>query len=281
MVPWRQARRPRRTASEIEIHVPDVTGSFEIKVGRSSASETSSADDHFLAGTKGINLNANETTKDLDVVVGSGTGGLTGAVFYGGIGNDELLVTGDAVTGGPTTSYNNLNGGVGNDKLSMAGSTDNFGSFTGGPGDDEMIGNGDRGFGATSLSYGGATGGVTVDLANAGPQAIGGGEGTDTISGIYNVYGGPGADTIAGDAGVNWMGGSSALFGSDGNDTIHAGGGDDLISGGPGEDHLFGEEGKDDLERGRRQRRPARRRRRRPSRRRRQLRHPGGRRNVR
>ncbi|HEX6687880.1 MAG TPA: hypothetical protein VF085_04360, partial [Solirubrobacterales bacterium] len=233
-------------SSEIEVKVPDPTGSFVIKVGRSSVAETSAANDHFLAGAKGINLNANETVKDLDVEVGSGSGALTGVVFYGGEGNDELAITGDAVTGGPTTSYNSLNGQDGNDTIDMTGTPDSFSSLTGGPGDDELTGNGLRGFDATSMNLVSPTA-VTVDLSKTTPQTINAEQGTDTLSGIYNVYGGNGADTISGDAGVNWMGGNSSLSPTDGGDTIQGGGGSDQLSGGAGADHLFGGAGDDSL----------------------------------
>lgn len=233
--------------SEIEVNVPDVTGSFVIRTGRSNKEGTTPGNDHYLAGAKGINFNADEATKDLDVTVGSGSGGLTGVVFYGGEGNDELSVTGDAATGGPTTSYNNLNGQEGNDKVDMTGTPDSFSSLTGGPGDDELKGNGLRGFSATSMSFGSTSTPVTVDLGNASPQLISAEQGTDTISGVYNVYGGSGADTLSGDAGINWIGGDASGGSGSSTDTIHGGAGGDQLSGGPGGDHLFGEAGADGL----------------------------------
>jgi Ca2+-binding RTX toxin-like protein len=77
---------------------------------------------------------------------------------------------------------------------------------------------------------------VTVDLA-AGTAT---GEGTDTLTGIENVFGsGNFGDTLTGDTQDN------ALFGSGGDDSVSGGDGNDDLDGGNGTDALDGGIGTD------------------------------------
>jgi Ca2+-binding RTX toxin-like protein len=119
----------------------------------------------------------------------------------------------DRLTG--SIGNNTLNGGAGNDTLN------------GGAGDDTLNG----GTGSDTASYSGATSGVTVSLAVTTAQAVGGGQGSDTLVSIENLTGSSHSDTLTGNIGSNVISGGS------GNDTISSGGGGtDTLSGGSGND---------------------------------------------
>ena len=92
-----------------------------------------------------------------------------------------------------------LAGGAGNDLL------------TGGVGNDTLNG----GYGRDTAGFGGATGGVTVNLAVTRAQAIGGGQGTDLLTGIENINGSRHGDRLDGSAGDN------TLYGAGGADVLH------------------------------------------------------------
>jgi Ca2+-binding RTX toxin-like protein len=77
--------------------------------------------------------------------------------------------------------------------------------------------------------------GVTVDLT-AGTAT---GEGTDTLTGIEEVFGSQHDDTITGDAGPN------TLYGGPGDDVVSGAAGDDTLNGGDGTDTLDGGDGTD------------------------------------
>ena len=81
---------------------------------------------------------------------------------------------------------------------------------------------------------------VVVDLT-AGSAT---GQGTDTLTGIEEVYGSQHNDTITGDAGPN------ALLGGAGDDTISGAAGDDTLDGGDGNDTLDGGDGTDTVDGG-------------------------------
>jgi hypothetical protein len=120
-------------------------------------------------------------------------------------------------------------------------------TFVDGPGNDRFTCNG----GLDTVSFAKATGGVTVNLALATAQAIGGGMGTDTLSGIHRVIGSSFFDTItlgadndtvqAGSGGSDIVanGGDDVLLGGAGGgpsglgNTIYAFGGSDFLQGGP------------------------------------------------
>ncbi|MFO0405684.1 MAG: Ig-like domain-containing protein, partial [Labrys sp. (in: a-proteobacteria)] len=83
----------------------------------------------------------------------------------------------------------------------------------------------DGGQGSDTADYSqGATGPVTVNLATSGPQAIGGGMGSDTLVSIENIIGSQFNDVLTGDAGNN------VLEGGLGNDTVQGGAGIDTAS---------------------------------------------------
>ena len=83
--------------------------------------------------------------------------------------------------------------------------------------------------------FGDAPLGITLDLSIQGgaTQAVGFGQGTDTLLNIEHGAGGRGDDTLLGDAGVN------ILLGRDDDDTLDGGGGFDDLRGGAGNDILI------------------------------------------
>ncbi|SVE37921.1 uncharacterized protein METZ01_LOCUS490775, partial [marine metagenome] len=72
--------------------------------------------------------------------------------------------------------------------------------------------------------------GVTVNLNTSGAQTVGGGAGTDTLTGIESLIGSSAADTLTGDTGNN------VLSGGAGGDTLGGSGGSDTLVGGAGAD---------------------------------------------
>jgi RTX calcium-binding nonapeptide repeat (4 copies) len=144
-------------------------------------------------------------TAKADVIVGLGGNdtikGLGGKdLICGGNGADKLIGGGG---GDP------LSGDAGNDTLSGGGGYD---TFYGGAGNDTF--NGGAGFDLASYFF--APSAVKVDLA-AGTAT--GGEGSDTLTGVSDLYGSRFDDTLTGDAGENFF------WPRDGNDTVNGGGG--------------------------------------------------------
>jgi Ca2+-binding RTX toxin-like protein len=94
----------------------------------------------------------------------------------------------------------------------------------------------DGGGGLDFASFARSPGPVTVDLA-AGTAT---GEGTDTLTGIENVFGSDDfGDTLMGDTQDNALfesGGDDSVSGSDGNDALDGGNGTDALDGGIGTD---------------------------------------------
>lgn len=198
-------------------------------------------------------------------------GGDRGDVLVGEAGNDTLGGGGgnDVVFGG--AGSDTFNGGTGFDLVSYFFAPSGVqadlttGMATGGEGTDTLAGiddlegsayddtlTGDSGEnffypgeGNDSVNGGGGTtdrvnflfslNGVIVDLT-AGTAT---GEGTDTLTGIGQVFGSRHDDTITGDVNPN------GLLGGPGNDTISSGAGDDELDGGDGTDTLDGGEGTD------------------------------------
>ena len=104
---------------------------------------------------------------------------------------------------------------------------DGGGNVLGGRGGDDTL---DGGGGVDYVAYSVARGGVTVDLALAGAQSIGGGEGSDTLISIEGIFGSAFADRLSGNASGN------TLRGGDGADTLSGGGGYDFLYGDDGDD---------------------------------------------
>jgi Ca2+-binding RTX toxin-like protein len=93
----------------------------------------------------------------------------------------------------------------------------------------------DGGTGTDTISYEFSETAVTANLV-AGTAT---GEGSDTLTAMEDVIGGPFADDLSGDAGPN------ALDGAAGDDTLTGGDGDDFLTGGDGTDALDGGIGTD------------------------------------
>jgi len=100
----------------------------------------------------------------------------------------------------------------------LGGSGDDY--LTSGQGNDTLNG----GTGKDTASFIRATSGVTVNLSLSGPQAVGGGLGTDTLIGIENLMGSSSNDTLSGD------GGDNVFDGVQGSDTFNGGGGNDTVT---------------------------------------------------
>ncbi len=199
------------------------------------------ADDDVLAGGDGadeawFDSAAAPVVADLaaGTATGEGSDTLSGIEDVSGSDFDDTL-TGDA-TG------NLLIGGAGNDVIDGSGGDD---ALVGGDGDD-TLGGGD---GEDSVLYILASDQVRADLT-AGTAT---GEGSDTLSGIEDLFGSDYDDTLIGDAGPNVFYGGFA-----GDDTISGAGGDDaligdfafcffLCLGEPGDDVLAGGDGFDSV----------------------------------
>jgi Ca2+-binding RTX toxin-like protein len=174
-------------------------------------------------------------------VLGGGPGSDT---LNGGAGSDtasylyaaaavtvSLAITiGQAVGGGEGTdtfiSIENLEGSNFNDTLTGDGGNN---VLTGGGGDDLLNG----GLGSDTASYHDAAGAVMASLLIAGPQAVGGGAGSDTFVSIESLEGSVYNDTLTGDGGDNvlsGLGGNDLLIGGAGNDTFDGGAGIDTVS---------------------------------------------------
>ena len=181
----------------------------------------------------------------------SGGGGLDG--LYGGAGNDtfnggtgfdgasyffapssvQVDLTAGTATGGEgtdtLTGIEDLEGSRFDDTLT-GNSGENF--FFPGEGNDIVNGGG----GTTDrVDFFFSPNPVVVDLT-AGTAT---GEGTDTLTGIGQVFGSRHDDTITGDANAN------TLLGGPGNDTVSGAAGDDTLDGGDGTDTLDGGLGTD------------------------------------
>jgi Ca2+-binding RTX toxin-like protein len=172
-------------------------------------------------------------------------GGAGNDTFNGGTGIDDLasyffapssvqvdLAAGTA-TGGEGTDtlagIDDLEGSAFDDSLTGDAGW-NF--FYPGDGNDTVVGGGDP---RDRVDFFYSPSAVVVDLT-AGTAT---GEGTDTLSGIGQVFGSRHDDTITGDTNANM------LLGGPGNDTIFGEAGDDTLDGSDGTDSLDGGDGTD------------------------------------
>ncbi len=184
-----------------------------------------------VVGTGAVSFDA--TTAEVEFVAGSSgndvftaVGSVTGATFYGGEGNDQLIGgDGNDVLVGQA-GEDILAGGLGHDVLN------------GGDGDDHLSGEaGDDTF------YAGA--GNDQVTGGDGNDSVGGDDGADAIfggNGVDYLYGGDGDDVIHGDEGNDVVvgdAGNDILSGGKGNDVLHGGAGTDQLSGGEGDDTLY------------------------------------------
>ncbi len=179
------------------------------------------------AGTDTLNLN------------GDYSSGLT--LFPQTLQNVEILnvqgahnykiTTNDAnIAAGATLTVNATSLAAGS-SLVLDGSAETDGGFivNGGPGNVTFkSGHGNDTFnggsGQDTIDYSGATSGITVDLSNSGPQAIGAGEGTDTLVNVDNIIGSNFTDTLTGNSADN------TFYITNPNSTINGGAGNDTVS---------------------------------------------------
>jgi len=170
----------------------------------------------FSASTDGITVDLSNSIGNQFVSTSQGSDRIQDIENVAGTAFADLI-TGNA-------QANRIIAGAGNDTVD------------GGQGDDTL----DGGAGVDTLTFAGAAGGVTVDLSIVGtPQALGGGLGSDAISGFENLFLTSGDDNATGDAQAN------VLTGADGNDTLSGLGGSDTLIGGTGNDSLSGGDGDD------------------------------------
>jgi len=165
------------------------------------------------AGSDTIASAENLTGSNFDDVL---TGNAQLNTLIGGTGNDTL-------DGGSANDV--LDGGSGNDILKGSNGDDRI---TAGAGNDNI----DGGTGIDTLQFGATAAGVTVNLLLTGPQAMGGGQGTDTIVDVENVTGTNFGDTLMG------YGAENVLDGGGGNDIIFGGPNRDTLTGGTGNDNF-------------------------------------------
>jgi len=160
-------------------------------------------------------------------------GGSSADTMNGFGGDDRLTGLGgdDTLNGGDGNDY--LEGGAGNDTVNGDNNDDTlFGEegadkLYGGTGNDTLVGGAgndilDGGTGIDWVSYLDAAAGVTVNLGLTTAQSTGG-SGSDTLTGIENIYGSYYNDTLTGTSGANILngyGGVDAIFGGGGDDTI-------------------------------------------------------------
>jgi Ca2+-binding RTX toxin-like protein len=140
---------------------------------------------------------------------------ISGAQNVGGGDGIDTLNSIANITGSP---YNDtLIGNSGNNVLTGGGGID---TMIGGGGNDTFDGSG----GFATVLFNTATSAITVNLGETGSQAIGGGEGTDTLINMSGVVGSQYNDTLTGNSG------STTLEGGPGNDTLNGGGGNATAS---------------------------------------------------
>ncbi len=183
--------------------------------------------------------------------------------FYGGAGNDTLIVHGDGLHDIEAQGGNDSITDLSNGPSSLSGGDGND-TILGGAGDDTV----DGGMGSNNMSGGGGRNTITYDNTGFDNNYIdlrgttnGGAIGQhDTIAADFtDAIGNYGNDTIVGntagnildgawgDDSINGLGGNDSLTGDSGNDRLFGGGGKDSINGGDGTDFLSGGAGIDTL----------------------------------
>ncbi|ELS47239.1 hemolysin-type calcium-binding repeat family protein [Microcystis aeruginosa FACHB-905 = DIANCHI905] len=125
-----------------------------------------------------------------------------------------------------------LDGGLGNDKLYGGDDRD---TLSGGAGNDLL----DGGAGNDTVDYRSATSGIKVNTGISGPQAIGGGQGSDTLVSIEQVFGSDFSDSIHVE-GVKDSGAAYAVLAGNGDNdiTINAYGNAAQAESGSGDDTI-------------------------------------------
>jgi Ca2+-binding RTX toxin-like protein len=237
-------------------------GSSEIEIDTTAETlvvEGTTGVDHITVGLSQatspvrtfVNLNADETVDDVDVVRASNA---FSTAVDGGQGADVLSSAG-GLDGSGTAIGTTLRGEQGNDQIA------NGSTAVPGPGNDTISTTEDN----SVVLYEDAPGPVTVEMqdgtnGNWGGAPNDGEGGSDTYVGLPYVVNGSlsapnilrgsiGPQLLTGGAAVDELDGGAdndALFGEGGGDTLRGGAGPDSLRGMAGDDHLFGE-GDDDV----------------------------------
>ncbi|HET7929706.1 MAG TPA: hypothetical protein VFM40_09170 [Actinomycetota bacterium] len=162
----------------------------------------------------------------------NGGGGFDWVLYPGAPGHVTLDLNAGTASGEGTDTLSGIEGVVGSRFDDVFTGDDASNTFQAEDGNDAI----DGGAGVDFASFFRSPGSVTVDLA-AGTAT---GEGTDTLTGIENVFGsGDFGDTLTGDAQDNMLvgsGGDDHVIGGDGNDELDGGDGTDALDGGIGTD---------------------------------------------
>jgi len=148
-------------------------------------------------------------------------------------GEDELVLSKDAVVGRGNAGDNNILGNTSDNKLAGLTGQD---WLHGSDGNDAVTGDSGQ-----DTVFGGS-GDDTLDGGSSGDDTLDGGSGDDTLdggSGDDTLDGGSGNDTLDGGSGAD------SLTGGLGNDSITGGAGEDTIIGGAGNDVMTGGTGND------------------------------------
>jgi Ca2+-binding RTX toxin-like protein len=179
-----------------------------------------SAGNSVLEGGPGNDI-LNGNGSDATASYADATGGVTVNLTISGpqnVGGGDGIDTLNSIANITGSAYNDtLIGNSGNNVLTGGGGID---TLIGGGGNDTFDGTG----GFATVLFNTATAAITVNLGQAGPQAIGGGEGTDTLINMSGVVGSQYNDTLTGNSG------STTLEGGPGNDTLNGGGGNATAS---------------------------------------------------
>ena len=180
---------------------------------------------NYSTASSGVRVNLSVTAAQ-NIGGGHGTDTLANIENVLGSNFSDVLV-GNALN-------NVLGAGAGNDTLA------------GGGGNDVMSG----GLGVDVVTYAAASAGIVVNLGLTSAQAIGGGQGSDTLLYIENVVGSGYSDRLIGNAVNNLLtggNGNDRLDGMNGNDSLAGDAGADSLLGGAGNDLLYGGTGNDAL----------------------------------
>ena len=211
------------TGNEGDNVLTGLAGNDTLNGGAGNDTLDGGAGNDVMTGGLGDDIYFIDSAKDSVIElsgIGSGVDTIFSSITYAlntnALANVEnLTLTGTSALNAAGNALNNILTG---------NSADNV--LKGGAGDDAL----DGGLGNDTADYAAATAGIIVDLNLSTPQAIGGGEGSDTLLSIERVIGSNFADTLTGDANAN------ALTGNAGNDFLDGGAGADTLNGGAGDD---------------------------------------------
>ena len=183
-------------------------GTAAFSVNYSTANETATAGQDYVAGSGTLQFGENENTKTISITINGDTTAEPDEYFSVNLSN---------ATNGTTINDSQGIGAIKNDDASTGDDT-----LTGTEGDDVL-----NGLAGNDVLYG-----------LAGNDTLFGGPGNDT------AFGGDGNDTLIDNSGasseMNGEAGDDTIYGGPGNDYITGGDGDDIIVGGTdGQDSLY------------------------------------------